>query len=457
MDSAKAKRDEGAALFQQSNYAAALPKFVEGAALLSTVNESTDGRQVLLISCLLNTASCCVKLGQNEEAIRTATEVIGYDRKNCKAYFRRGQANMNLKQYSKARIDLMIASELSAGSDQSEAIVEELKRLREAEAALKASGGAAAPSSARTGATGSSTSSTPSADDLYKQMMKSLGKGAPYDEAPPQRFQVPAAASSSQQQTAAAPSGPAVIPPGLEELKAAADAGDVNAMLTLGDHFENGTGGAKKHPAECFRLYKQAADTGDAKALSYAAWCFKTGFGTPVNLPEAINLYKAAAAKGLVKAQACLGYLYEKGEGVAPNAAEAVRFYTQAAEQGDATSQVNLGLLYEKGVGVEKDFALALKWFTAAAEQGNLSACINAGVAYEKGQGTQKDMTVAFSWYNRAAKAGDHTAQAILACCYEKGLGVAADTTAALSWYEKSARQGNPHAREGLKRLLNVQ
>jgi TPR repeat protein len=443
MDQAKTLRDDGAALFQQSDFQKALPKFTEALGLLEKVSATDDvARQALLISCALNSASCCVKLEQFEDAVKYASQVISLDRKNCKAYYRRGQANVAMKLFSKARVDLMIASELAAGSDQEAAIKDELAKLKDLETAAKKSGAGSARAAPTPAAPPKPSSAPSDVETMYKQMMAGG---------------VDLAALGAPKAATAAPSEPAVTPPALEALKAQADGGDVAAMLTIGDHFEQGTSGAKKHPTEAFRWYTKAASTGDAKAMSYAAWCHKTGFGTPVNLPEAIRLYRQAAEKGLVKAQACLGYLYEKGEGVAANPAEAVRYYALAAEQGDAASQINLGLMYEKGTGVAKDPVLALKWFTASAEQGNLSACINVGVAYEKGQGVAKDMACAFGWYLRAAKAGDHTAQAITGCCFEKGLGVEQDQQTALMWYERSARQGNQHAREGLKRLLNVQ
>ncbi len=133
MEQAKTLRDAGAAFFQQSDFQAALPKLTEALALLDVQSASSPDAAILITSCLLNLASCCVKLSKHEDAVKYATRVITADKKNCKAYYRRGQANVGLELFSKARVDLMIASELATGTDQEASIKEELARLKETE------------------------------------------------------------------------------------------------------------------------------------------------------------------------------------------------------------------------------------------------------------------------------------------------------------------------------------
>ena len=58
---------------------------------------------------------------------------------------------------------------------------------------------------------------------------------------------------------------------------------------------------------------------------------------------EAFRLFRMAADQGDALAQSRLGLMYEKGRGVGRNYAEARRWYQKAADQSDALAQNNLG------------------------------------------------------------------------------------------------------------------
>lgn len=493
MDQAKALRDEGASLFVDGKFSDALPKFRQSLDIMASLPTQLEGRSALQLSCWLNISSCCVKEKAFDAAIDAATQALSIDKKSSKALFRRGQAYVGLNMITKARVDLRLAWEMSNGDPAIEAELSRL-RLESSRAAPDAPVhpiardfapgrfGSGEPASVRDeddesldaylrGAEEQNfgLGNSPALGNVYQQMqeLKSLagggggrGSGLSIEDLATMlrgKLGAPGGGGGGPFSSSSDLVGPVEVPPQLSALHDLAVAGDAEAMLALGEHFENGTNGARKHPTESFRWYLKASESGLPKGHSYAAWCYRNGFGTPKDLTKAVSLYRAAAEAGVTKAQACLGFLFEKGEGVGVDLVEAAKYYAEAAEAGDATSQVNLGLLYERGQGVPKqDYAEALRWFTAAAEQGNLSACVNVGLAYEKGQGTAKDMTAAFYWYQKAANAGDHTAQAIVGCCYEKGLGVAANRETAQMWYVRSAEQGNGHAREGLKRLMGI-
>ncbi len=81
----------------------------------------------------------------------------------------------------------------------------------------------------------------------------------------------------------------------------------------------------------------------------------------------AARLYKLAADQGDAFAQYNLGLMYDIGERVTQNKQEAARLYKLAANQGIAEAQNNLGLMYGMGEGVTQDYILAHIWLNLAA------------------------------------------------------------------------------------------
>jgi TPR repeat protein len=81
-----------------------------------------------------------------------------------------------------------------------------------------------------------------------------------------------------------------------------------------------------------------------------------SGEGIPQNDAEAVRLYRLAAQQGDASAEQALGLLYFNGlAGITQSYAEAVKWYTLAAEQGLAFAQSELGVLYANGQGVPQD------------------------------------------------------------------------------------------------------
>jgi uncharacterized protein len=99
----------------------------------------------------------------------------------------------------------------------------------------------------------------------------------------------------------------------------------------------------------------------------------------------ALRLWRPAADQGDARAQYNLGTMYYAGRGVGQNYATSASWYRKAADQGDAKAQCNLGTLYATGRGVPLNPAAAVNWFRKAADQGNadaqdfLAACRTGG------------------------------------------------------------------------------
>ncbi|MGE5189811.1 MAG: tetratricopeptide repeat protein [Gemmatimonadota bacterium] len=115
------------------------------------------------------------------------------------------------------------------------------------------------------------------------------------------------------------------------------------------------------------------------------------------------RLYRQAAEQGDAAAQTLVGNMHVTGQGVPRDYAEAAKWYRKAADQGNAEAQYNLGMMYANGQGVPRDCAEAAAWYRKAADQGNADALCDLGVLYEEGQGVPRDPVLAYMYFEIAA------------------------------------------------------
>ena len=88
----------------------------------------------------------------------------------------------------------------------------------------------------------------------------------------------------------------------------------------------------------------------------------------------AVRLFRLAADQGDAIAQQYLGVMYIDGEGVPQNYAEAFKWYRLAADQSITNAQLCLGSMYATGKGVTQDYVRAHMWFNLAAAGGSKNA-----------------------------------------------------------------------------------
>src|SRR5438067_1610415 len=69
----------------------------------------------------------------------------------------------------------------------------------------------------------------------------------------------------------------------------------------------------------------------------------------------ALRLFRLAADQGDANGQFMLGVMYATGQGIPQNYAEAVKWYRLATDQGNVDAQYNLGSMYATGQGVQQD------------------------------------------------------------------------------------------------------
>jgi TPR repeat protein len=205
-------------------------------------------------------------------------------------------------------------------------------------------------------------------------------------------------------------------------------------------------------PEELARLYKFAADQGNAEAQVSLALMYENGRGVEMNDKEAARLYKLAADQGNATAQANLGVYFRDGRGgLRTSDQEAARLFNLASNQGNQFGQINLGLFYEFGrAGLLKNDEEAARLYKLAADKGNGLARVNLALMYELGRGVEKDDEKAARLYKLAADKGNGLAQANLGLMYENGRGVSKNDQEAARLYKLAAEQGNATAQANL-------
>ena len=204
-----------------------------------------------------------------------------------------------------------------------------------------------------------------------------------------------------------------------------------------------------------YLLLSGLAGIANADSLSEAKRAHRTG-----NYSEAAKLYRLAAESGNADARYALGSMYKYGEGVAADYQKAAKWYHLAAEKGHRDAQYTLGLIYGSGQqGLAQDLQKAVKWYRLAAAQEHITALLNLGMIYERGygQGIRRDYREAVKWYRLAAVRGNPGAQAHLGIMYIRGFGVSRNLIRAYMWLEMAsdrgigmAQQGRTEAAEGM-------
>ncbi len=119
---------------------------------------------------------------------------------------------------------------------------------------------------------------------------------------------------------------------------------------------------------------RAAAEAGNASAQTKLGLRYRNGQGLTQDNEEAVKWYRKAAEQNHPDAQAYLGFMYMSGRGVKRDDAAAFRWSLKGAEQGSTIGQYNLGLLYANGRGTRADLQQAYRWFKKAASGGENNA-----------------------------------------------------------------------------------
>jgi len=227
----------------------------------------------------------------------------------------------------------------------------------------------------------------------------------------------------------------------IDDLEDAAEAGDLEAMIRMGDRFACGM--ERWDPAEGRKWYERAAAAGYTPAL------IRMG-NLHLSLEEDLKWYKQGADSGEPMAVVNWGHLVREGR--AGNAAEPVEQAAMRtafeeikhmAEAGDWYAMLELAYCYDVALGTERDGVENVRWTRAAAEQGDARAMGELARFLAAGRDVPRDEAEAFRWYLKAAQKGHHGAQHMAGIALFRGQGVAVDKEQAVALFRQSAEGGD--------------
>ncbi|NGN40157.1 peptidoglycan-binding protein [Mesorhizobium sp. CGMCC 1.15528] len=157
---------------------------------------------------------------------------------------------------------------------------------------------------------------------------------------------------------------------------------------------------------------REAAGSGDAKALFEIGSRYADGRGVKADMKTAAKWYEQSAEAGFAPAQYRIGNFYEKGLGVERDVDKAKTWYQLAASQGNASAMHNLAVLFAMGADGTADNESAARWFIQAAELGVKDSQFNLGILAAKGVGMPQNLEESYKWFALVAKTGDKDATA---------------------------------------------
>jgi len=217
------------------------------------------------------------------------------------------------------------------------------------------------------------------------------------------------------------PSSENTLSQAIELFRRAADAGDADALYSLGHIYHSSSSSSSSSSAsasasasacvivsEGIRYLEAASEQDHPAACYYLAMACFSGEGMPeADRARGLVLLQRAARLQHADALFALGAVYAEGdtslvqEGV--DYVRALRCYREAARLGHIQATVCAGALYYHGLGCVQNRRTAFKYYKVAADAGNPDACKNLAVMYYGGDdGVQADRALAEYYYGLA-------------------------------------------------------
>lgn len=167
------------------------------------------------------------------------------------------------------------------------------------------------------------------------------------------------------------------------------------------------TGTFKKYnPQKAFALYKQRADTGEAKAMNAVALMYTKGLGVDSSFSNAIYWYIKAAQNGYAKALVNIGMLYKHKATDSVGYAHACSYYSQAVQAQEPSAYFALGYMYYKGLGCTQSYTNALNLFKQGLAYNRPDCMYFIGLCYKFGYGVTANADSAERYLDKAALLG---------------------------------------------------
>jgi TonB family protein len=236
------------------------------------------------------------------------------------------------------------------------------------------------------------------------------------------------------------------------ETRAAAEAGDVEAQLKLGQLFQQGRG-VRRDDVQALEWLSKAAESGSAEAQFRLAALFLVRENGPVSAQQAHEWLLKAAEQGHAMAMMGLAGLYASGRGTPRDPKQAFVWLHKAADAGVVRALAALAWAYQTGNGVERDPDEALRLLRQGAELDDLAAVQGLGIELYRSQ-SPRDHEEAVPLLQKAADKGWPPAQTLLGKAYREGRGVPADVALGTEWVRKAAAQSHVEAQFLMAEML---
>ncbi len=219
---------------------------------------------------------------------------------------------------------------------------------------------------------------------------------------------------------------------GSKMLMAAAEAGSVDAMMSLGYFCAYGTGNLFMEdyedgldPVYALDWFRKAAEAGDRETAAYAM--IEIGYdyliGRNEKIPEdtvaAIMFFEAAEELGVYTANNTLGIFYTYGAVVERDPDKALELFLEGTINGDKDCEYSIeeyAYAYYAGTdeAIDINFATAFNYYKTLTAFNNVRAMYNVGLLYLYGLGVSTDRDEGIKWITRAAEQGFDQAKAKL-------------------------------------------
>ncbi|GEM_PF-6106055 len=203
----------------------------------------------------------------------------------------------------------------------------------------------------------------------------------------------------------------------MKSLIAAAEKGNVEAMLELADAYEDGLELAPDTLKAAY-WYRMAYESQpeNPRALNNMGRCAEYGYGGPADPVAAMQYYRKAAVLGYSCGQYNYAYgLRQRGDELC------LYWYEKAYENGSSQAAIEMGEIFLSGELGQKDEGKGIRYLWRAIDMENPDALVTMGRFYLFSDGENADYDRGIQLLSRAAEKGSAQAAEILAAAAADG------------------------------------
>ena len=249
----------------------------------------------------------------------------------------------------------------------------------------------------------------------------------------------------------------------LEELKASAEQGDIEAILDLGYRHLYGVNGVKIDYKQAFYYYNLASEKNNPVALNNMGSLYFNGIGVEADYDKAIDYFKKAIKQGSSDAALNLAVIY-LGSNTKHKKQEDLEYsfdlLNQAAKSSNIYAQYLLGYAHYIGFIVDQNYQKAFSYIKKAADNQYDEAQFMLAHFYIEGKGVTRNYTNAVIYLKQASNQGHKDAIIKLADIYSEGVIYTRNIKEAHILYNIASVIGSKYAeqrRDELEKKLKIE